>query len=178
MERAQATVVTGTAMGLFYALFNGLGRIVWGTVSDKLGRKHSIALMSLIQGVMMIVFYFMGGSEWGLYLGATLIGFNFGGNFALFPAATADLFGNDSVGRELSVGLPVVRRGRRDRPGAGRHDGRRGRMDVGVPAGGRGLPGGGRPGVRAASAGEEAGAGAPHRHGHRRVAVARSEGSP
>jgi OFA family oxalate/formate antiporter-like MFS transporter len=98
MARAQAVVVTGTAMGLFYALFNGLGRIVWGTISDKLGRKSSIALMSLIQGVMMILFFFIGGSEWGLYLCATLIGFNFGGNFALFPAATADLFGNDSVG--------------------------------------------------------------------------------
>lgn len=98
MERAQAVVVTGTAMGLFYALFNGLGRIAWGTISDKLGRKNSIALMSLIQGVMMILFFFIGGSEWGLYLGATLIGFNFGGNFALFPAATADMFGNDSVG--------------------------------------------------------------------------------
>ncbi|GMV06865.1 MAG: MFS transporter [Gemmatimonadota bacterium] len=98
MPQADAVVVTGTAMGLFYALCNGLGRIVWGTISDKLGRKHSIALMSLLQGVMMILFYFIGGAEWGLYLGAALIGFNFGGNFALFPAATADLFGNGNVG--------------------------------------------------------------------------------
>jgi OFA family oxalate/formate antiporter-like MFS transporter len=98
VDVAQATAITGTAMGLFYALFNGLGRIVWGAISDKLGRRASIAVMSLIQGVMMILFFFIGGSEWGLYLGAALIGFNFGGNFALFPAATADLFGNDSVG--------------------------------------------------------------------------------
>jgi MFS family permease len=28
-----------------------------------------------------------------------LIGFNFGGNFALFPAATADYFGNKNVGK-------------------------------------------------------------------------------
>jgi len=98
MPREQATVVAATAMGLFYALCNGLGRIVWGIVSDKIGRKHSIALMSLIQGVVMILFYFVGGIEWGLYLGAALIGFNFGGNFALFPAITADLFGNQNVG--------------------------------------------------------------------------------
>lgn len=98
MPQAEATVVAATAMGLFYALCNGLGRIVWGTVSDKLGRKKSIALMSLLQGIMMILFYFIGGAEWGLYLGAAFIGFNFGGNFALFPAATADLFGNGNVG--------------------------------------------------------------------------------
>jgi OFA family oxalate/formate antiporter-like MFS transporter len=43
-------------------------------------------------------FYFIGGNEYLLYLGAAVIGFNFGGNFALFPSATADFFGNKSVG--------------------------------------------------------------------------------
>lgn len=94
----QATIVAGTAMGLFYALANGLGRIVWGWWSDALGRRRTIALMSAAQGVVMIAFYWLGATEWGLYLGAALIGFNFGGNFALFPAATADLFGDKGVG--------------------------------------------------------------------------------
>jgi len=98
VDEAKASVVTGTAMGLFYALLNGLGRIVWGAASDKLGRKNSIVLMNLLQGIMMIAFFFVGGTEVGLYAGAAIIGFNFGGNFALFPAATADLFGNKNVG--------------------------------------------------------------------------------
>jgi MFS family permease len=98
IDAVRAAAITGTAMGLFYALMNGIGRIVWGTVSDRLGRKHSIALMCLLQGVMMIGFYFVGGGELGLYLGAAVIGFNFGGNFALFPTAVADYFGNRSVG--------------------------------------------------------------------------------
>ena len=34
----------------------------------------------------------------GFIVAASLIGFNFGGNFALFPAATADYFGDKSVG--------------------------------------------------------------------------------
>ena len=98
MTAQQANTIAGTAMGLFYALMNGLGRIAWGKISDWIGRKSSILLMLLIQGVMMIVFYFIGGIEWGLYVGAAVIGFNFGGNFALFPAATADYFGNRNVG--------------------------------------------------------------------------------
>jgi OFA family oxalate/formate antiporter-like MFS transporter len=98
IELTKANVITGTAMGLFYALFNGLGRIIWGIVSEKTGRKNAIVLMSAIQGVMMIVFYFIGGKEIGLYIGAAVIGFNFGGNFALFPTATADFFGNKNVG--------------------------------------------------------------------------------
>jgi OFA family oxalate/formate antiporter-like MFS transporter len=98
MASGAAKIITGTAMGLFFALMNGLGRIIWGTISEKTGRKLAIVLMSASQGLMMILFYFIGGSEWGLYFGAAVIGFNFGGNFALFPAATADLFGNKNVG--------------------------------------------------------------------------------
>jgi OFA family oxalate/formate antiporter-like MFS transporter len=98
MSDADALLVTGTAMGLFYALANGLGRILWGRISDAFGRQRSIALMSALQGVTMIAFFYGAGSEIGLYVGATVIGFNFGGNFALFPAATADYFGNRNVG--------------------------------------------------------------------------------
>ncbi len=35
----------------------------------------------------------------GLIVGASLIGFNYGGIFALFPAITADYFGDKQVGR-------------------------------------------------------------------------------
>ena len=89
--------MAGTAMAL-YAILNGLGRIVWGTASDKIGRKASLFMMCLIQGVMMLAFFYVGRTELGLIVGACIIGFNFGGNFALFPAATADFFGNKNVG--------------------------------------------------------------------------------
>jgi len=92
-----AGVVAGTAMA-WYAILNGLGRIAWGTVSDKIGRKLALFLMCLFQGVIMLAFYKMGASKLGLIIGACIIGFNFGGNFALFPVATADFFGNKNVG--------------------------------------------------------------------------------
>ena len=95
----EASAIAGTAMAVFYAIANGLGRIVWGIVSDKIGRKPSLALMLAAQGVVMLLFFYMGGTRGLLYLGAALIGFNFGGNFALFPAATADFFGNKNVGK-------------------------------------------------------------------------------
>jgi len=96
---AEASAIAGTAMAVFFALANGIGRIAWGTMSDKLGRKLSIFLMTAIQGVMMLIFYFIGGTPALLYLGAAIIGFNFGGNFALFPTATADFFGTTNVGQ-------------------------------------------------------------------------------
>ncbi|MDP8203268.1 MAG: OFA family MFS transporter [Candidatus Tenebribacter mawsonii] len=92
-----AGVIAGTAMA-FYAIFNGLGRIIWGVASDKIGRKMALFLMFLIQGIMMLLFIKVGGSKTGLIIGASLIGFNFGGNFALFPAITSDFFGLKNLG--------------------------------------------------------------------------------
>jgi OFA family oxalate/formate antiporter-like MFS transporter len=94
----QASAIAGTAMAVFYAIANGLGRIIWGTISEWIGRKTAIIAMCLFQGIMMLLFYYMGGRVALLYLGAAIIGFNFGGNFSLFPTATADFFGTKSVG--------------------------------------------------------------------------------
>jgi len=87
------------AMAVFFALFNGLGRILWGLISDKIGRKNSIIIMMATQGLFVILFQWMAGNELTLYLFAILIGFNFGGNFALFPTVTADTFGTKYVGQ-------------------------------------------------------------------------------
>ncbi len=97
---AELGAVTGTAMA-WYAIFNGLGRVLWGGLSDHLGRKNAVVLMTASQGFVMLLIYhgFIHlGAEYGFIVAAALIGFNFGGNFALFPAATADLFGNRNVG--------------------------------------------------------------------------------
>jgi OFA family oxalate/formate antiporter-like MFS transporter len=98
LTAVEASAIAGTAMAVFFSLANGLGRIIWGTLSDKLGRKTSIVIMTATQGILVILFTYMAGNEYLLYLGATLIGFNFGGNFALFPTITADTFGAKNVG--------------------------------------------------------------------------------
>jgi len=72
---------------------------VWGTLSDKIGRRRSVATMTIIQAAVLFSFTSMAGNEYLLYFGALLIGFNFGGNFALFPTLTADVFGNDKIGQ-------------------------------------------------------------------------------
>jgi len=99
MAAVRASAVAGTAMAVFFSLANGIGRIAWGTISDKLGRKVSIIVMLATQGIIVIAFQWMAGTEGLLYLGAALIGFNFGGNFALFPTITADTFGTKYIGQ-------------------------------------------------------------------------------
>lgn len=98
IPKDQASAAATLAMAVFFALFNGLGRIIWGMISDKIGRRRSIIIMAATQGVFVFLFQWMAGNEYTLYLFAMLIGFNFGGNFALFPTITADIFGTKYVG--------------------------------------------------------------------------------
>lgn len=95
----KAGAIAGSAAGVYYPLGNGLGRIIWGMVGDKLGCKRSIILMSILQGVIVYLFQFMAGTPLLLFAGAALIGFNYGGIFALFPTITAETFGAKYVGQ-------------------------------------------------------------------------------
>lgn len=109
---AHAAAIAGTAMA-WYAIFNGLGRVVWGGISDRLGRKWSLLTMCSFQAFIMLVFFEMGGAVSSFILAAAIIGFNFGGNFALFPAITADYFGSRNLGANygwmfLSFGLAGI----------------------------------------------------------------------
>lgn len=94
-----AAAAATMAMAIFFALFNGLGRILWGMISDKIGRKSSIAIMMATQGAFVILFQWMAGMQATLYIFAVLIGFNYGGLFSLFPTITADIFGNKNFGQ-------------------------------------------------------------------------------
>lgn len=124
----EASAITGIAMAVFYSLANGIGRIAWGAISDKIGRKDSLTLMCAVQGLVMIAFAWMGGIPALLYLGTTIIGFNYGGSFALFPTLTGDLFGTEHVGENYgwvftSYGVggiigPVMAAGIRDALGS------------------------------------------------------------
>ena len=89
--------IAGSAVGIL-ALFNGAGRIIWGWLSDKLSRTNAMFLMFLLQGIMMLILVNMGSTALLLGAAAAFVGFNFGGNFALFPSATADFFGTKNIG--------------------------------------------------------------------------------
>lgn len=88
--------VIGAAICL--PIFNGAGRIIWGQFSDRIGRRKALMAMFLFQAITMAIFFYTTSNPILFYLVAALIGFNFGGNFALFPSACADSFGAENLG--------------------------------------------------------------------------------
>jgi OFA family oxalate/formate antiporter-like MFS transporter len=102
LQGGLTAAAAGSALGLL-ALFNGLGRIVWGTLSHKLSAKGAVILMCVLQGAMMFLLIRMGSSALTLTVAACWLGFNFGGNFALFPLLTLENFGPKNLGANYGV---------------------------------------------------------------------------
>jgi OFA family oxalate/formate antiporter-like MFS transporter len=79
------------------ALFNAIGRIFWGKVSDLIDRPRAMMIMFLLQGMVFMMLP-SAQSNTAIFLASALVGLNFGGCFALFPALTADCFGTRNFG--------------------------------------------------------------------------------
>jgi OFA family oxalate/formate antiporter-like MFS transporter len=80
------------------ALFNGLGRLVHGSISDRIGRKNTVLLMfaEYLVAFLLLLPHSDSFAKW--LVGICIVGFGFGGFLALMPSLTADYFGTKSLG--------------------------------------------------------------------------------
>jgi len=88
---AKGMASTATYGVLIIAIFNSCGRLFWGWVSDKLGRKNTVIVLLLVTSILPILVNFSTG--YIIYALIGLIGFCYGGFLSTFPAFTSDLFG-------------------------------------------------------------------------------------
>jgi OFA family oxalate/formate antiporter-like MFS transporter len=105
---AEATEAIAIAAVMGLAVGNGLGRIVAGTASDKLGRKLTLFLFLVCQAVLLGLLTQAHGdsplaSGIALMIITFLVGANYGSNLALFPSVTKDYFGLKNFG--MNYGL-------------------------------------------------------------------------
>lgn len=91
-------IATAAAMAVsVIAIFNSTGRILWGIVSDKVGRKLTLIVIFVLCGIALLALDFL--RPYPLYLvSVSLVGLCFGGFLALYPALTADYFGTKHIG--------------------------------------------------------------------------------
>lgn len=92
----------GAGLGVM-SIFNGLGRLGWGSISDRYGRKVALVGMGATS-MLTCAFILRNVSGFNsLLLGMCLAAFAYGGYLALMPAMTADLFGSKSVGANYGM---------------------------------------------------------------------------
>jgi MFS transporter, OFA family, oxalate/formate antiporter len=79
------------------AIFNALGRVFAGFLSDKLGRIRAMMLVFFVQAINMFLFTFFT-SVPVLMIGSAVAGIAYGAVFSLFPTTTAEFFGMKNLG--------------------------------------------------------------------------------
>lgn len=75
------------------ALFNGVGRLFWGSFSDKVGFKAAFMLLTSLQAILHIVYPYSSSSKHLFLISTCSSFFLLAGNFALIPPATQRIFG-------------------------------------------------------------------------------------
>ncbi len=85
------------------ALFNAGGRLIWGTLSDKLGRMRVVFMLFAITAVSMIVMSVVTLNFFIFFACLAGIAFCFGGFLAVFPTITGEFYGMKNLGANYGV---------------------------------------------------------------------------
>lgn len=94
------TAIAASAVVSILALFNALGRIAAGYISDKIGRINTLMTACVLCIAGMLCLYFSSqGQQMLFYVGICIVGVSFGSFMGVYPGFTADQFGarNNSV---------------------------------------------------------------------------------
>jgi MFS transporter, OFA family, oxalate/formate antiporter len=99
----QAGFKQGFVLVAAMAVGNGLGRILAGSLSDKLGRRNTIFGCFVIQAFLMLVLSQVAkdsvlSNVYVLVVLSALLGANYGANLAVFPSISKNYYGLKNFG--------------------------------------------------------------------------------
>jgi MFS family permease len=100
--QSDGAVQTGFLFVASMAVFNALGRLMAGMLSDLLGRMRTLMAVCLSQAAVMLAFPGLDGAA-GFFAGSAVVGFSYGACLALFPATVADFWGSRSFGLNYGI---------------------------------------------------------------------------
>jgi MFS transporter, OFA family, oxalate/formate antiporter len=96
VENLNITATNAAYLVGMMSISNALGPIVWGAISDSLGRYRVLTLLFCIVGLSMLTLFCT--HNHAIFIGAIMTtGFAYGGFAALIAPATADVFGSRHV---------------------------------------------------------------------------------
>ncbi|WHY78416.1 OFA family MFS transporter [Neobacillus sp. WH10] len=85
------------------ALFNAGGRLAWGVVSDKIGRKTSLLIIYLTTSIAMAIMSTITMNTVIFFVSVSMIALSFGGLVTVVPAITADYYGVKNIASNYGV---------------------------------------------------------------------------
>lgn len=97
--------LTAAAAAVYVSVFslsNCLGRVIWGAVSDKIGRTNTLMFIYAVIGAMLLVIASVS-SEIGFVIAVVGIGACFGGTMGVFPSIVGDKFGMKYYGVNYGI---------------------------------------------------------------------------
>jgi len=98
--------IPATVFTITFTLFtaaNGLGRIVWGIISDKIGRETAMLFDFVACGLLYILIPFVASNPYAFMVIVTLAFFCTGPMFAFFPPVTADRYGEKYLSTNYGI---------------------------------------------------------------------------
>lgn len=85
------------------ALFNASGRLIWGTISDKIGRIKVVFFMFIITAICMIVMSVVPLNFVIFFVCLAGISFCFGGFLSVLPTITGEFYGIKNLGANYGL---------------------------------------------------------------------------
>ena len=98
----QANLEAGFYLVGLLALFNAVGRLGAGILSDKIGRVPTMMIIFALQGVNMALFATYS-TSFTIAIGAAIAGIGYGSLLSLFPSTAADFYGMKNFGANYGV---------------------------------------------------------------------------
>ncbi|HEU0121859.1 MAG TPA: OFA family MFS transporter [Bryobacteraceae bacterium] len=97
-----AVMTGGVALGVM-SLFNGVGRMIWGALSDKMGKQKVVYTMFAISAAACAGLLPGTTDFWRVLAGICVVGFCYGGYLALMPSLAAEYYGARNIGANYGL---------------------------------------------------------------------------
>jgi OFA family oxalate/formate antiporter-like MFS transporter len=95
---AQYGLASGAIVVSMVSIFNSVGRLFWGGISDKLGGYNTLVIVYLFTCLCFVLLLLFNGNLSVFYFSALGVGFAYAGILVIFPGLTSQNFGMRNQG--------------------------------------------------------------------------------